>query len=102
VTKQREMGYSICLSLKERVAVAGLAFMAAGWAQATDPPSDAKPPLPPLLQQMEGNWTVSEKMWPGSGQQAVDLPAATAHRHLIQNRFLEEVMEPSGPARPIR
>jgi hypothetical protein len=89
------MGYSVCLSLIERLTVAAVVLMAAGWAQAADPPSDAKPPVPALLQKMEGNWTVSERMWPGRGQEAVDLPAATAHRRLIQKSFLEEVMEPT-------
>jgi hypothetical protein len=42
---------------------------------------------------MEGDWTVTEKMWPGSGQAAVDLPAATVHRRLIKASYLEEVME---------
>ena len=89
------MGYSVCLSLNKRLIVAAVALMAVGWAQAADPPSDAKPPVPPLLQKMEGNWTVSQRMWPGSGQQAIELPAATANRHLIQKSFLEEVMEPT-------
>jgi hypothetical protein len=89
------MNNSACLSLNERVAVAIFVLMAVPWAQAAGPPSDPKPPVPALLQKMEGNWTVTEKMWPGSGQAAVDLPPATAHRHLIQQSFLEEVMEPS-------
>jgi Protein of unknown function (DUF1579) len=89
------MGHSACWSLNVRLTVAVLVLMAAAWAQAADPAIDAKPLVPPLLQKMEGNWTVSEKMWPGSGQEAVDLPAATAHRRLIQKSFLEEVMEPA-------
>jgi hypothetical protein len=89
------MGHSVRSSLNERLTLAVLVLMAAGWAQAADLPSDAKPPVPPLLQKMEGNWTVSEKMWPGSGQEVIDLPAATAHRRLIQKSFLEEVMEPT-------
>jgi hypothetical protein len=81
--------------IKRATSVAAIVLIAAGCAQAADLPGDAKPPVPPLLQKMEGNWTVSEKMWPGSGQEAVDLPAATAHRRLIQKSFLEEVMEPT-------
>lgn len=84
------------MCMRSHFATVALALMAAGWAQA-DPSSDAKPPLPALLQKMQGNWTVSEKMWPGSGQQAVDLPAATAKRRVILNSFLEEVMEPVQP-----
>src|SRR5580704_12704749 len=81
--------------IKRATSVAAIVLIAAGCAQAADLPGDAKPPVPPLLQKKEGKWTVSEKMWPGSGQEAVDLPAATAHRRLIQKSFLEEVMEPT-------
>jgi hypothetical protein len=62
--------------------------------RAADPPNAPKPPMPALLQTMQGNWTVTQKMWPGSGQQALDLPPAIAHRRIIQKSFLEEVMEP--------
>ncbi len=81
--------------MKERLTVAVAVLMAAGSAQAADPTGAAKPPVPRILQKMEGNWTVSEKMWPGSGQGAVDLPPAMAHRRLIQKSFLQEIMEPT-------
>ena len=75
-----------------------MALLLAPCAQAADPATAANPPIPSLLQEMEGSWTVAEKMWPGGGQiEAVDLPAAVAHRRLIRQSYLEEVME-SVPA----
>jgi len=82
------------------VTLAVSVFVGGSWAQAASAPNDANPPVPLLLQKMEGNWTVTEKMWPGSSQEAVDLPAATAHRRLIQKSFLEEVMDPSQANAP--
>jgi hypothetical protein len=63
------------LSLTERLGTVALALTVASWTYAANPPSDTKPPVPALLQKMEGNWTVTEKMWPGNGHAAVDLPA---------------------------
>jgi hypothetical protein len=82
------------LSFAERLGTVALTLTVASWTYAANPPSDARPPVPALLQKMEGNWSVTEKMWPGNGQAAVDLPAATAHRRLIKASYLEEVMEP--------
>src|SRR5262245_55161184 len=54
---------------------------------------------PQLLQYMAGTWDVQQRMWPGPGAAAVDLPAAIARRQLIGGKYLEEVMEPmSGEA----
>jgi Protein of unknown function (DUF1579) len=52
-----------------------------------------KSPAPTLMQQMVGTWKVQQRMWPGAGAEAVNLPPAVAHRHLMAGGFLEEVME---------
>jgi hypothetical protein len=46
-----------------------------------------------LLQQMVGSWNVQQRMWPGFGADAVNLPPAVARRHLMAGGFLEETME---------
>ena len=46
----------------------------------------------PLVQQMTGNWDVRQRMWPGVAAKAIDLPPAVAHRVLIGNAILQEVM----------
>jgi Protein of unknown function (DUF1579) len=46
-----------------------------------------------LLQQMQGEWSVSQRMWPGAGADPVNLPPAVAHRRVVGNSFLEELME---------
>ena len=55
---------------------------------------------PTLIQQMVGTWNVRQRMWPGPGAEAINLPPATARRRLVEGAFLEEIMEPpqkSGP-----
>jgi Protein of unknown function (DUF1579) len=75
--------------------------MTTSLASAASPLGSTAPGVPALLQNMEGQWTVTEKMWPGHGQPAMDLPPGTVHRRLVQQTFLEEVMDPaqasSGP-----
>ena len=44
---------------------------------------------------MVGTWKVQQRMWPGFGAEAINLPPAVARRHLIAGAFLEEVMEPA-------
>jgi hypothetical protein len=44
---------------------------------------------------MAGTWNVEQKMWPGSGAAAVQLPPGVAQRHLIDGKYLEETMQPS-------
>ena len=46
----------------------------------------------PLVQQMAGTWDVRQRMWPGAAAEAIDLPPAVAHRILIGNAILQEVM----------
>jgi hypothetical protein len=46
----------------------------------------------PLVQQMTGTWDVRQRMWPGAAAKAIDLPPAVAHRVLIGNAILQEVM----------
>jgi Protein of unknown function (DUF1579) len=53
---------------------------------------------PALLQEMVGGWNVEQKMWPGPGAEAVQLPPAVAQRRLIDDKYLEEVMQPSSLA----
>jgi hypothetical protein len=48
-----------------------------------------------LMQQMVGTWKVQQRMWPGFGAGAINLPPAVARRHLLAGGFLEEVMEPA-------
>src|SRR5262245_18049601 len=50
---------------------------------------------PTLIQQMAGTWNVGQRMWPGPGAAAVELPPALARRRVMQGGFLEEVMEPA-------
>jgi Protein of unknown function (DUF1579) len=46
-----------------------------------------------LIEQMVGTWNVQQRMWPGPGEQAINLPPAIAKRSLVRGVFLEEVME---------
>lgn len=46
-----------------------------------------------LLQQMVGTWDVAPRMWTGPGTEPIVLPPAVAHRRLVGNTFVEEVME---------
>jgi Protein of unknown function (DUF1579) len=48
-----------------------------------------------LMQQMVGTWNVQQRMWPGSGAEAINLPPAIARRRLVEGAFLEGVMEPA-------
>jgi Protein of unknown function (DUF1579) len=52
--------------------------------------------VPTLMQQMVGTWSVQQRMWPGAGAEAVNLPSAIARRRLLAGGFLEEVMEPAS------
>ena len=51
---------------------------------------------PPLLQRMAGTWDVQQRMWPGPGAAAADLPSAIARRDLMGGKYLEETMEPTS------
>ena len=51
-------------------------------------------PAPTLLQDMTGTWAVEQRMWPGLGAAAVQLPSGVAQRKLIDGKFLEEAMQP--------
>lgn len=54
-----------------------------------------KIPAPTLMQQMVGTWKVKQRMWPGFGAEAINLPPAVARRHLMAGGFLQEIMEPA-------
>ena len=45
-----------------------------------------------LIHSMLGTWDVKEWMWQAPGGAAVPLPSAVAHRRLIGNDFIQEVM----------
>lgn len=64
-------------------------------AQNTPPSSASKKSSSTLMRQMVGTWKVQQRMWPGLGAQAINLPSAIARRHLVVGGFLEEVMEPA-------
>lgn len=51
---------------------------------------------PAFLQRMAGTWEVRQRMWPGPGSAAADLPSAIARRVLMGGKYLEESMEPSS------
>ena len=52
-----------------------------------------------LMRQMVGTWKVQQRMWPGLGAEAINLPSAIARRHLLVGGFLQEVMEPAKKSR---
>ncbi|MFL6679843.1 MAG: DUF1579 family protein [Burkholderiaceae bacterium] len=55
---------------------------------------------PPLLERMAGTWDVRQRMWPGPGAVAVELPRAVARRQLLDGKYLEESMEAAAPDGP--
>jgi len=63
-------------------------------AQKNPPPAiKGEPDAPSLIQRATGTWDVRQRMWPGPGTEAIDLPRAIAHRRLIGDTILEEQME---------
>lgn len=72
--------------------------MASLAAEKPSPPA-ASTPVPPLIVQMAGSWSVEQRMWPGAGAEPVRLPAAVARRRVVRGGFLEEFME-SAPGAP--
>jgi hypothetical protein len=50
----------------------------------------------PLLERMAGTWDVQQRMWPGPGATAVELPNAVAQRQLVDGKYLEESMAPAA------
>jgi hypothetical protein len=63
-----------------------------GPALAVNAPQPDSGGVPTLLREMSGTWSVKEWMWAGPGAKAIDLPAAVAHRNLIDGKFLQESM----------
>ena len=76
------VGCIVCGSLLSAIARANEAPLGANGADAATP----------LVQQMAGTWDVRQRMWPGAAAKAIDLPPAVAHRVLIGNAILQEVM----------
>jgi len=54
----------------------------------------------PLLERMAGTWDVQQRMWPGPGAPAVELPNAVAQRQLVDGKYLEESMVPAAADAP--
>ena len=90
--------------MKQRLCVARMAVFLVGCivygsllsaiARASDAPlgvngADA---TTPLVQQMAGTWDVRQRMWPRAAAKAIELPSAVAHRVLIGDDILQEVM----------
>lgn len=48
-----------------------------------------------LLREMAGTWDARQRMWTGPDATPIDMPPAVAHRQLIGDAYLEEVMEPA-------
>jgi Protein of unknown function (DUF1579) len=46
----------------------------------------------PLIGQMSGEWSVRQRMWPGPAAKPVDLPTAVAHRVVIGDSIVQEIM----------
>ena len=84
--------FSLVLLLSVTLAP-GLAFAASAAPPKAVPLGDADAGAPRLLRQMAGTWAVQQKMWPGAGAQAVDLPPAVARRQLVGGAYLEETMQ---------
>ena len=50
----------------------------------------------PFLRGMVGTWDVQQRMWSGPDIAPVELPAAVAHRELIDGKYLAEIMQPAA------
>ena len=72
--------------------VSGSLPTAVGYAGDVPPGENGSDATPPLIQQMIGTWDVWQRMWLGAAGNAVELPPAVAHRVLIGNTILQEVM----------
>lgn len=86
---------NIAVSSSGRLMIAGCLLSLLPLAQPALASNIARPDrasVPALLRQMSGTWSVKEWMWPGAGAKAIDLPAAVAHRSLVDGKFLEESM----------
>lgn len=61
-----------------------------------------EPEMSTLLAEMAGTWMVTQKTWTGPGVEATELPAAVAHRQLVNEAFLQEQMTlaPDTPGDP--
>jgi hypothetical protein len=78
-----------------RVSVYLLVYIVSVWLLTAVAAADAphgEDAAPPLIQQMIGTWHVQQRMWPGSATEAIELSPAVAHRVLIGNAILQEVM----------
>lgn len=95
----RVLPFAVLLSVA--LAPASMATEASDAQPKGAPPGNASARAPQLLQQMVGSWDVQQKMWPGAGAKAIDLPPAIATRHLVGGAYLEETMQlASGSKQP--
>ena len=90
------MKSGFCVARMSVYLVVGILFgsLRTGIACAEEAPlgEDGNDAALPLIQQMIGVWDVRQRMWPGAAAKAIDLPPAVAHRVLIGNAILQEVM----------
>ena len=75
--------------------ICSAALCSVAHAQSASPGAALKTSAPTLMQQMVGTWKVKQRMWPGFGAEAINLPPAVASRHLMAGGFLQETMEPA-------
>lgn len=80
--------------------VCHLSLTAAARAQTPSRNAVGDSATPALILHMAGTWNVRQRMWPGPGANATDLPPAIAHRRLVEGVFVEEVMESAGKGGP--
>lgn len=83
------------LSFVAACSICSAALDSAAHAQTAPLGTADKISAPNLMQQMVGTWKVQQRMWPGFGAEAINLPPAVARRHLMAGGFLQEVMEPA-------
>ena len=71
--------------------VSEIVLIAQGQNREPDKPlSDA---APPFIQNMVGEWNVTQRMWQGPGAEATNLRPAVAHRRFLGGTILQEEME---------
>ncbi len=74
--------------------VAAYSICCIAWGSGSAQKAPSKDSAPTLIRQMVGTWKVRQRMWPGFGAEAINLPPAVARRRLVAGGFVEEMMEP--------
>ena len=88
------MKQSSCLARMSTCLMAGMMCgpLLTPMALAIETPVGGNDAAPPLIGQMSGDWSVRQRMWPGPAAKAVDLAPAVAHRVVIGDAIVQEVM----------